>query len=33
MKISINQIKSMESLVHVGNKLFTKEQVKEIGNV
>ena len=33
MKININQIKSEETLTHIGNKLFTKEQVKEIRNV
>lgn len=30
MKIKIKQVKSREILTHIGNKLFTKEQLKEI---
>lgn len=30
MKIEIKQIKSEETLMKVGNKLFTQEQVNEI---
>ena len=30
MKITINQIKSEETLARYGNKFFTKEQLKEI---
>lgn len=33
MKIEIKQVKSKELLLRVGNKFFTKEQVKEIRNV
>lgn len=33
MKINIKQVKSEELLFRVGNKFFTKEQVKEIRNV
>lgn len=33
MKIEVNYTKSEETLKHVGNKLFTNEQVKEIRNV
>lgn len=30
MKIKVKQIRSKETLTHIGNKLFTKEQLKEI---
>lgn len=33
MKIDIKQIKSEETLQRFGNKFFTKEQVKELGNL
>lgn len=32
MKINIKQVKSRETLLSVGNKFFTKEQVEEIRN-
>lgn len=33
MKIKINYQSNAETLTHIGNRLFTKEQVEEIRNV
>lgn len=33
MKIKVNYIKSNETLLRIGNKFFTNEQVEEIRNV
>lgn len=33
MEIKINYTKTMERLTHIGNKLFTNEQLKEIEEV
>lgn len=33
MKIEIKQIKSEETLQYIGNRFFTKDQVKEIARV
>ena len=30
MKIKVKQVKSQERLMRIGNRFFTKEQVKEI---
>lgn len=33
MKIKIKQIKSRETLEYIGNKLFSKEQIKQLEEI
>lgn len=33
MKIKVKQIRSKETLEYIGNKLFTKEQIKQLEEV
>lgn len=33
MKIKVKQIRSEEALEYIGNKLFTKEQIKQLEEI